>query len=234
MSVNITDTCLVTIGKGCSSMIDKLTIIFDNKLLIGEMRHNIISFLQWIRVWVGYDNPNSSHRVTDANSCLLRNVSRDTLCDWTKMTSNMAAATDADDAMSWRKIAIDLGQIHLSWILTATWLNQTHGPFYGNPPVTNEFPSQRASNVDRWCFFDVSQNTMLNKHPIYRWSETLWRWCDITVMDLPCSSPSRLLANRQLCEITTWATPGYSVCVCKLWESSLLFKDNAISIKTQK
>ena len=33
-----------------------------------------------------------------------------------------------------------------------------------NPPVTVEFPSQRASNVDLWCFFDNSLNKQLTKH----------------------------------------------------------------------
>ena len=37
--------------------------------------------------------------------------------------------------------------------------------FYeGNPPVTGGFPSQRASNMEPWCFFNVSSNKLLNKH----------------------------------------------------------------------
>ena len=37
----------------------------------------------------------------------------------------------------------------------------------GNPPVTGGFPSQKANNVEHWCFL---------------WFEMWWCSCDITVM----------------------------------------------------
>ena len=52
-----------------------------------------------------------------------------------------------------------------------------------NSSVTDEFPSQRASNAD----FDVGLHKLLNKRPNDRWFETLWRSCDVIVMRPSCS-----------------------------------------------
>ena len=49
----------------------------------------------------------------------------------------------------------------------------------GNSPVTSEFPSQRASNVD----FDVGLHKLLNKQANDRWFETIWRSCDVIIMN---------------------------------------------------
>ena len=43
-----------------------------------------------------------------------------------------------------------------------------------NPPVTGGFPSQSASNVDLWCFLNISQNKLLNKHLSCQWSAMTW------------------------------------------------------------
>ena len=39
------------------------------------------------------------------------------------------------------------------------------------------FPPQRTSNVDRWCFFIVSLNNLLNKRSGWRWCETSLHSC---------------------------------------------------------
>ena len=44
----------------------------------------------------------------------------------------------------------------------------------GNRPVTGRFPSQRASNADLWCSFDVRLNKVLNKQSNGWWIETPW------------------------------------------------------------
>ena len=50
----------------------------------------------------------------------------------------------------------------------------------GNPPVTDECPSQRP--VMQWfdIFFDSS--LLLLHHSSFQWFEALWRSCDITVV----------------------------------------------------
>ena len=55
-------------------------------------------------------------------------------------------------------------------------------PFWGNPLVTGVFHSQRASYVDRWCFFDVNPTKLFNKDLNGRWSETPWRSRDVIIM----------------------------------------------------
>ena len=42
----------------------------------------------------------------------------------------------------------------------------------GTLAVIGGFPSLRDSNADRWCFFNVSSNKLLNKHYSGCWSET--------------------------------------------------------------
>ena len=48
----------------------------------------------------------------------------------------------------------------------------------GNSPVTGDFPSQRTSNAELWCFFDVGESKWLNKMSSW-WFETQWHpvWC---------------------------------------------------------
>ena len=48
----------------------------------------------------------------------------------------------------------------------------------GNSPVTDEFPSQRASNAD----FDVDPHELLNKQLNDRWFDTTWRSYDVNLM----------------------------------------------------
>ena len=57
------------------------------------------------------------------------------------------------------------------------------GSLRWNPPVIGGFPSQRASNADIWCFFNVSPKNLSNQHWRDRWSETPRLSCDLTVSD---------------------------------------------------
>ena len=49
----------------------------------------------------------------------------------------------------------------------------------GNPPVTGEPPSQKASDAELWCFNDLRLNKRLSEQSRHRWFETsslsLWR-----------------------------------------------------------
>ena len=56
------------------------------------------------------------------------------------------------------------------------------GPFAGNSPVTDEFPSQRTVTRSFDVFFDLRQNIRLCKQSRRRWFDTqsrsLWRHCN--------------------------------------------------------
>ena len=68
----------------------------------------------------------------------------------------------------------------------------------GNPPVTGGFPSQRASNVELWCFFfvvascwtnslvtgDLSTMTPMWCHCNVQVTSAPWGPCDVTVICL--------------------------------------------------
>ena len=78
--------------------------------------------------------------------------------------------------------------------LSAWWRHGWHGhafPIFrplreGNPSVTGGFHSQRTSNAEGWyiCLIDVSHIKLLNKQSHFRWPETLWRSCDVTVTEI--------------------------------------------------
>ena len=55
----------------------------------------------------------------------------------------------------------------------------------GNPPDTEGFHSERTINTELWCFVYASRSTFLSKHSNGRWSATLWRLCDVTVLFCP-------------------------------------------------
>ena len=78
-----------------------------------------------------------------------------------------ADRVDRDDVMIWKR---------LSALLTLC---------EGNLSVTDGFPSQSASNVDRWCFFIVSPNNPLNKRSGWRWYETSCHSCDPLLCTIP-------------------------------------------------
>ena len=65
----------------------------------------------------------------------------------------------------------------------------------GNPPLTGGCPSQRASDEDIWCFFDVSANKLLNKHSSGRWCETPRGPCAIAVIQQANQEGQTLLAT---------------------------------------
>ena len=52
----------------------------------------------------------------------------------------------------------------------------------GNSPVTGEFPPQRTSNLEHWCFFDVGHGKLLSKRSNGRWPGTPWISCDVSLM----------------------------------------------------
>ena len=52
----------------------------------------------------------------------------------------------------------------------------------GNPSVTSGFPSQRTSDAELWCFFDVSLNKLLNKQLRGSWTEMCGCSFDVTVL----------------------------------------------------
>ena len=73
----------------------------------------------------------------------------------------------------------------VSWSGEVTYVMMTHcWPFvmgiYRSP--VSGFPSQRDSNADLWCFYDVSPRKQLNKYSSGRCSKTPWRLYGITVM----------------------------------------------------
>ena len=54
----------------------------------------------------------------------------------------------------------------------------------GDPPTSVHLsPSQRASDVEIWCFW-LSCDTLLNMQPNCRWFETPKRSCDATVINV--------------------------------------------------
>ena len=63
-----------------------------------------------------------------------------------------------------------------------------HFPHYwtlwGNPFVTNGFPSQRACNAERWCivFFVISMNKLLNYQSSCQLLELPWGSHHVTIM----------------------------------------------------
>ena len=54
--------------------------------------------------------------------------------------------------------------------------------YAGNSPVTGEFPSQTASNVEILCLFDIGQCKLLSKRSNGRWSGTPWCSRDVSVI----------------------------------------------------
>ena len=86
-----------------------------------------------------------------------------------------ALVSDVLEGHGWRKNAPD-------W-----WCHQMETPSAllalceGNPPVTGGFPSQRASNVDRWHF----SSKLLKKHLSGWWYETIaiMDWCNLNCYD---------------------------------------------------
>ena len=52
----------------------------------------------------------------------------------------------------------------------------------GNSPANGEFPSQRASNAELSCVFDVSQSKFLSKRSNGRLPGTPWCSCDVSLM----------------------------------------------------
>ena len=54
------------------------------------------------------------------------------------------------------------------------------GPLWGESTLTGGFPSQKDQYCAAWCFF----NRLLNNESSCRWSDTLWRSCDVTVTSL--------------------------------------------------
>ena len=49
--------------------------------------------------------------------------------------------------------------------MTSRYTFRITGPLWGEPSVTDGFPSQRGSNVELWCFFVVS----LDRHLVCWW-----------------------------------------------------------------
>ena len=72
-----------------------------------------------------------------------------------------------------------------------------------NPPVTGGFPSQRASNVDPGCFFDVIPNCGINGQV------TGLRRCDAHVITVMISRQSALLYQTR----RSRADIGYIICL---------------------
>ena len=90
-----------------------------------------------------------------------------------------------------------LSRCHLSW-----WRHQIEAfsellaLCAGNWPVTGEFPSQRASDAELWCFFDVGHNKQLNQPSSCWWFEApcrpLWRHFNVNWEQM-CSSVTLLI-----------------------------------------
>ena len=83
------------------------------------------------------------------------------------------------------------------------------GPFWGNSPVTGEFPSQGSVTGSFDIFFDLCLNKRLSKQSSCRWFETpsrsLWRHCnwpvvpeDVSVSNTASSNISRSLEASNL------------------------------------
>ena len=55
----------------------------------------------------------------------------------------------------------------------------------GNSPMTGEFPTQRSSNAELWCFFGIGEGKQVNEPSICWWFETLlrplWRHCNASI-----------------------------------------------------
>ena len=89
---------------------------------------------------------------------------------WVRLEKKMGWDTTLlcthDDIMKWK-------YFHHCWLFVE-----------GNPLVISGFLSQRTSIMDFWCFFDLIQNKLLNKHSIGQWYETTWCLClyDINAM----------------------------------------------------
>ena len=76
------------------------------------------------------------------------------------------------------------------------WRHKKWKPFPRYRPFVRRFHRSLVNSFHigqscgHWCFFDVGLHQPLNKQWNYRWFETTWRSCDVTVMTTACDFAS--------------------------------------------
>ena len=86
------------------------------------------------------------------------------------------------------KVSCQRGVVHEDVI--KTWIRFRH--YWPSALISTERPVIRSFDV----FFDVSPNKLLNKQSSFRWFETPWYSCDVTVMTIPyCTTGYQCVAQ---------------------------------------
>ena len=124
----------------CSLRMLAPTICSTNHRLAGDLRHKVTVIMSILWLLMTLYMPN--HCEETLYYCMFDHSS-----------------TLGDEAGSWNPSMMTLWQ--LSALLTLC---------EGNPPVSGGFPSQRPSNSDICCFFDIGPEK-LTKHSSGQWSE---------------------------------------------------------------